>query len=48
MMKTNNTVKLQKYIPVRKQLKDISKTNVCQKQAVNGGRSGAKTLSVDA
>ena len=42
-MNTSNKIKLEKYIPVRKQLKVISKANVCQKQPVNGGQSGLKT-----
>ncbi len=38
-MNTNNKIKLEKYIPVRKQLKVIGKTNVCQKQPVNGSKT---------
>jgi len=41
-MNTSNKIKLEKYIPVRKQLKAISKTNVCQKQPVNGSQFGGK------
>lgn len=41
-MNTSTKIKLEKYIPVRKQLKAISKTNVCQKQPVNGGQIGCK------
>jgi len=41
-MNISNKVKLEKYIPVRKQLKVVSKTTVCQKQPVNGGQIGDK------
>lgn len=41
-MNTSNKIKLEKYIPVRKQLKAISKRNVCQKQPINGGQVGVK------
>jgi len=41
-MNTSNKIKLEKYIPVRKQLKAISKTNVCQKLPVNDSQIGGK------
>jgi len=41
-MNISNKIKLEKYIPVRKQLKAISRTNVCQKQPVNGSQIGDK------
>jgi len=47
-MNTSNKIKLGKYIPVRKQLKAISKTNVCQKQPVNGSQTGGKTALPEA
>ena len=47
-MNTSNKIKLEKYIPVRKQLKAISKTNVCQKQPINGGLIGCKTALPEA
>jgi len=47
-MNTNNKIKLEKYIPVRKQLKAISKTNVCQKQPINGSQIGGKTTLLEA
>ena len=34
-MKTVNEIKLEKYIPVRKQLKVINSPDLCQKQAAN-------------
>ena len=37
-MNAGDKIKSGKYIPVRKQLKAISKKNVCQKQPVNGGQ----------
>ena len=36
-MNVGKKIKSGKYIPVRKQLKAISKTNVCQSKLVNGG-----------
>jgi len=41
-MNTSNKIKLEKYIPVRKQLKAISKNNVCQKQPLNGSQISDK------
>jgi len=41
-MKIGNEIKLEKYIPVRKQLKAVNKPNICQKQAANDSQSGDK------
>lgn len=34
-MKTDSKIKLEKYVPVRKQLKAINSVTICQKQAAN-------------
>jgi len=47
-MKTVNEIKLEKYIPVRKQLKTVNSVNICQKQAANDGLNGDKTTLPEA
>jgi len=34
-MKTDSKIKLEKYVPVRKQLKAVKQATICQKQAAN-------------
>lgn len=41
-MKTDNKIKLEKYVPVRKQLKAVKQANICQKQSANDCFSGGK------
>jgi len=48
-MKTDSKIKLEKYVPVRKQLKAMNNVTICQKQAINDGSNGDKpTLPVAA
>jgi len=41
-MKTVNEIKLEKYIPVRKQLKTVNSVNICQKLAANDSQNNDK------
>lgn len=47
-MNTNNQIETAKYIPVRKLLKTIRKSNVCQKQTGNSSQPDAKTTLSEA
>ena len=38
-----NKTKLEKYVPVRKQLKVLNASKVCQKQSLTGSQAGEKT-----
>jgi len=41
-MRTDSKIKLEKYVPVRKQLKAIKQANISQKQSANDSFSGGK------
>lgn len=41
-MKTVNNTKLEKYVPVRKQLKAVKRVTISRKQAANDGLNNGK------
>lgn len=47
-MNISNKIKLEKYIPVRKQHKAINKEDICQKQSISSVESGANNALPEA
>jgi len=41
-METVSKIKLEKYVPVRKQMKSVNQVNICKNQAANDSRNDAK------